>query len=106
MLRQFGDMSLQRAMAIGYQVGANNFNFSDEGRRLNEWLGVTAGRLSTHSYGMGESYLNAYTGHLLHQTHQGIPVGGGHGFPGASGRVPIWGHAQSLGGSPFTPEGD
>lgn len=104
--RQFGDMSLQRAMAIGYQVGLQNFQFSAEGQRLHQWLGVAAGRLSTFSYGSGETYLNAYTAHLLHQTHHGVNVGGGTTSVGGEPTVPIADPLQGIASPAAPPAGD
>ena len=104
--RQFGDMALQNSMAIGYQVGLQNFSPSAEGQRLTQWLGVASGCLSTFSYGSGETYLNSYVAFLLSQTHYGVKVGGGTRSPGGEPRVPYSDPTPSIASPPRPDVGD
>ncbi len=98
--RQGADMALQNSMAISHNVELHNFQQSADGQRLTQWLGVASGRLSTFSYGSGESYLKSYVAYLLSQTHYGVRMGGGTRSPGGDPRVPYSDPTPSIGSPP------
>ena len=86
----FGDLSLPAAMGVSGHAERVGAGLSGSGNQLNTWLGVTSGRISTGNYAVAQSMLEAFTQHLLLQTHLGVGVGQANTMPGSgSGRVPL-----------------